>query len=256
MPSLQLQASTLIACARNPTWVTAGFAQRFAGPNGTNFDYSNEQKSKFNAGPKEYLEYRKAIEKELAARTPMLHKDSPEQATAVKFSTDEMKRRVGVDNPLLEKLIPEFGVACRRPTPGTGYLEALTAPNVRVVTDRIAKVTSEGIELTTGEVIPVDVIICATGFDVSYRPRFPIIGRGGVDLRERWKSRPTSYLAMAAAEMPNYFMFQGWLKIFLLIGRRLIRLTRSKLPRWTWLCDADHRACNKVYAEDDLQGTD
>lgn len=139
----------------------------------------------------------------------MLHKDSPEQAAAVKFSRDEMKRRLGSDHPLAEKLIPEFGVACRRPTPGTGYLEALTAPNVRVVTDEIEQVTKDGMRFSTGEQVDVDVLVCATGFDVSYRPRFPIIGRGGIDLRDKWKSRPTSYLAMAAADMPNYFMFQG-----------------------------------------------
>lgn len=33
----------------------------------------------------------------------------------------------------------------------------------------------------------VDTIICATGFDVSYRPRFPIVGKNGVDLADKWK---------------------------------------------------------------------
>ena len=38
----------------------------------------------------------------------------------------------------------------------------------------------------------VDTIVCATGFDNSYRPNFPLVGRNGADLREgprprRWK---------------------------------------------------------------------
>lgn len=209
VPQLQPKASNLVACARNPTWVTAGFAQKHAGPNGTNYDYTDEQKTNFREQQHHYQNYRKGIEKELAARTPMLHKDSPEQAAAVKFSREEMKRRLGTESPLIEKLLPDFGVACRRPTPGTGYLEALTTPNTRVVTDAISEVVADGIKFINGETTPVDVIVCATGFDVSYRPRFPIVGRGGVDLRERWKDRPTSYLALAAADMPNYFMFQG-----------------------------------------------
>ena len=34
---------------------------------------------------------------------------------------------------------------------------------------------------------PVDVVICATGFDEAYKPRFPIIGRHGIDLRDKWR---------------------------------------------------------------------
>jgi cation diffusion facilitator CzcD-associated flavoprotein CzcO len=49
-------------------------------------------------------------------------------------------------------------------------------------------------------------MICATGFDTSFRPRFSIIGRGGKDLREEWVDEPRSYLSIAAHGFPNYFM--------------------------------------------------
>lgn len=93
----------------------------------------------------------------------------------------------------------------RRPTPGVGYLEALSAKNARVVFDPIARVVEKGIELKTGETVELDVIICATGFDVSWRPHFPVIGRSGLDLSEHWKERPQAYLSFSVPNFPNYF---------------------------------------------------
>lgn len=37
-------------------------------------------------------------------------------------------------------------------------------------------------------------IVCATGFDSSYRPRYPLIGRDGRSLAEDWASHPEAYL--------------------------------------------------------------
>lgn len=49
----------------------------------------------------------------------------------------------------------------------------------------------------------LDVIVCATGFDVSFRPAFPIIGRGGVNIQDAWEKESRTYLGMFAAELPN-----------------------------------------------------
>lgn len=132
-------------------------------------------------------------------------KDSPEQAESVRFSMNDMKCKLGEDSPLLKHIIPDFAVGCRRPTPGNGYLEALTKDNVRVVTDSIAEIVPDGVKLRSGEVIPVDTFVCATGFDISFRPRYPIIGRDGISLSEQWKDKPTGYLSLAVPNMPNHF---------------------------------------------------
>jgi cation diffusion facilitator CzcD-associated flavoprotein CzcO len=65
-------------------------------------------------------------------------------------------------------------------------------------------VTAEGLKMVDGSKIVVDAIICATGFDTSYRPSFPLVGFE-MDLRELWKKEPTSYFSIAAAGIPNYF---------------------------------------------------
>lgn len=77
--------------------------------------------------------------------------------------------------------------------------------NVRVVFDHIDKIVAEGITLESGETINVDIIICATGFDLSWKPRFPIIGRNESSLHDQFAQRPTGYLGIAVQNMPNYF---------------------------------------------------
>lgn len=70
--------------------------------------------------------------------------------------------------------------------------------------------TSDGIRTVLGhETHGVDTIICATGFDLSCIPRFPIIGLNGVNLQDMWRENPRAYLSVTAANMPNYFGFLG-----------------------------------------------
>lgn len=116
-----------------------------------------------------------------------------------------MTRKLGEDSPLLKYMIPSFAVGCRRPTPGNGYLESLTKDNVRVVTSGIAEAVPDGIKLTTGEVISIDIFICATGFDISFRPRYPVVGLNGITLAEQWKVKPNAYLSLAVPNFPNHF---------------------------------------------------
>ena len=132
-------------------------------------------------------------------------KDTPEQAEARRYSENEMALKLKNNKELLEKMIPDFAVGCRRPTPGNGYLEALTSANVRVVTDEIQNIVPEGIMLKTGELLKVDIFVCATGFDISFCPRFPLVGRNERSLSDQWTEKPEAYLSLAAENFPNYF---------------------------------------------------
>lgn len=58
--------------------------------------------------------------------------------------------------------------------------------------------------MADGSTIVADTIICATGFDTSYKPAFPVVGFEK-DLRELWEDEPKSYFSIAAAGIPNYF---------------------------------------------------
>lgn len=92
-----------------------------------------------------------------------------------------------------------------RLTPGVGYLEALVEDNVTVIGDSILKFTANGVVTEKGVEIKADVIICATGFDTSYRPSFKVTGKQGQDLNDIWIDKPQSYLSIAVSGFPNYF---------------------------------------------------
>lgn len=139
----------------------------------------------------------------------MTLKGSPEQLGAVELFTGNMKRRLAGKPALADDLLPSFPPVCRRLTPGPGYLEALTDPKVDVITTAIQTVDEHGIITTDGQHRTVDAIVCATGFDTTFCPRFPIVGKNGVSLAEKWKAVPSTYLSLATDEFPNYFISLG-----------------------------------------------
>lgn len=120
-----------------------------------------------------------------------------------------MKRRLARKPELLNEIMPSFPPACRRLTPGPGYLEALADDKVDVITSDIVKAVADGIVTADGKHHPIDALVCATGFDTSFTPRFPIIGQDGLSLAERWKEVPETYIAIAVDKFPNYFISLG-----------------------------------------------
>ncbi|TDZ17950.1 putative sterigmatocystin biosynthesis monooxygenase stcW [Colletotrichum orbiculare MAFF 240422] len=120
----------------------------------------------------------------------------------------QMKEKL--HSPLLEnKLIPGWSVGCRRLTPGFNYLESLTEPNVEVVCGEITKITESVCFVDDGQPYSFDVLICATGFDTSFKPRCPIVGPSGDNLQDTWSENPESYFGVAVADFPNYFLVLG-----------------------------------------------
>ncbi|KAL1865924.1 hypothetical protein VTK73DRAFT_5008 [Phialemonium thermophilum] len=205
VPSIQPIVKELHSFIKSPTWITAGFAQRFAGPDGGNFQ---SQKARLRDDPAAYLEYRKMIEAEIGQRFRFLMKGGPEATEARRAK--EMRRKLKGNQEIADAIIPKnFAVGCRRPTPGEGFLESLIAPNVRVHTKQMQRITETGFVAHDMTVHDVDVIICATGFDTSWVPRFPVVARGK-NLQDVWRGKtPLSYLAVGVPEFPNYFTFAG-----------------------------------------------
>jgi cation diffusion facilitator CzcD-associated flavoprotein CzcO len=50
------------------------------------------------------------------------------------------------------------------------------ADNAEVVTEEIDQVTEEGLITRDGKLHKVDIIVCATGFNTSFKPNFHLIG--------------------------------------------------------------------------------
>jgi cation diffusion facilitator CzcD-associated flavoprotein CzcO len=98
-------------------------------------------------------------------------------------------------------------VGCRRLTPGKGYLDALIKPNVEVIGSGISKVVPEGVIIGEGHLVRLDALIMATGFDTTYRPRFDLVGRNGVNLVDAWGETDAveAYMGITIPTHPNYF---------------------------------------------------
>ncbi|KAK5461406.1 hypothetical protein LTS15_003469 [Exophiala xenobiotica] len=197
---------------RGRTWLSPTFAREkvdLMGKGLDNFSFSPEDIKRFQTDPDFYEKFRKDIELELQTVHAVTMRGTPEQLGAVEVFTENMRRRLAGKPALVDTLMPSFPPVCRRLTPGPGYLEALTDPKVDVITTGIEKVDAEGIITTDGQHHPVDAIICATGFDTTFCPRFPLTGKGGASLADKWKDVPSTYLSLATDEFPNYFISLG-----------------------------------------------
>ncbi|KAF2846858.1 FAD/NAD(P)-binding domain-containing protein [Plenodomus tracheiphilus IPT5] len=207
VPQLQPIVKHMYSINRSKGWISPHFASQFA-PEGPNTIFTKEQQLRWEKDKDGFLAYRREIEAYLNGSFELYHKNSDLQKWASENYRETMCERLGYNEELIKKLVPDEQVGCRRLTPGYGYLEALASNNVAVKTDAIKEITSSGLRMGDGSFLKVDAIICATGFDTSYRPAFPVVAFGR-DLRDAWKDEPRSYLSIAAAGIPNYFIMSG-----------------------------------------------
>ncbi|KAF2094347.1 flavin-binding monooxygenase [Rhizodiscina lignyota] len=212
VPELQPIVGKMKAFIRSPTWIAP--SQGFVDPKNEgpkNFHYTAAEKRKFREDPDEFLRYRKRIESDMNRTFDTFVKDSPKQKEAIHVFAKIMKDRLGGNEELASRLTPKFGVGCRRLTPGQNFLESLVKENVEVISDEIDHIEAEGLVTADGKLHKVDAIVCATGFNTTYRPRFKLVGRQGIPLFDLWADTNAveAYLAMAIPGFPNYFMFLG-----------------------------------------------
>ena len=132
-------------------------------------------------------------------------------------ASDFIKRKIAaqVDDPAVrEKLIPKgFPFGTRRPSVDGGYFATFNRANVSLVDiseTPISAFTKTGIRTSDAE-YPFDVIIYATGFDAFTGSllKFPIIGRNGLRLGEKWSAGPKSLLGICVHDFPNMFIIVG-----------------------------------------------
>ncbi|KAL5050819.1 hypothetical protein BDW71DRAFT_203538 [Aspergillus fruticulosus] len=207
LPQMQRTASKLVTYIRSATWIAANFAAEFT-PGGKNFRYTEEQKRKFRENPAELFRLRKTVEHGFNKQFLTFLRDSADQEAAYKGFKETMQKRLKNNPSLCEKLIPSWQVGCRRITPGDGYLEALQEPNVSVEFNPILEITETGIR-TSNSTEEFDIIVCATGFDTTFSPSWKLAGKNGIRLADQWQDRPEAYFGICAANMPNYFIFNG-----------------------------------------------
>jgi cyclohexanone monooxygenase len=137
----------------------------------------------------------------------------PANDTAAEF----IRRKIGeqIEDPAIrDKLTPKgHPFAARRPSVDSGYFAAFNRANVELADIKDAPIVEfvpTGIR-TTAKQHDLDIVIFATGFDAFtgslLKPE--IVGRDGVNLRDKWGDGPTTFLGVAVAGFPNLLIVAG-----------------------------------------------
>jgi len=124
----------------------------------------------------------------------------------------EYLRAEFADRPdLLEAVVPDYPPFAKRFIRDNGiWAGTLKRDNVRLVTERIDEITAEGVRTGNGTLHPADVIIYGTGFQAAdFLTPMKVVGRGGVELHERWGGDARAYLGITLPGYPNLFLLYG-----------------------------------------------
>ncbi|KAL2414236.1 FAD-binding monooxygenase tazF [Exophiala dermatitidis] len=170
--------------------------------------YTSKDKRQFQ-DPEKHRQYRKMLQHGMNRGFRIYRKGSIQNATSTETTIVRMRQALNNNETLCKQLIPDWTLGCRRLTPGEGYLESFLLPNVTLEKSPIETITATGIRTLSGSQYDLDVLICATGFDTSHIPHYPVTGRDGITLAKKWNPEPESYLSLACPDMPNYFIFTG-----------------------------------------------
>ncbi|WP_179614982.1 flavin-containing monooxygenase [Nocardioides marinisabuli] len=124
---------------------------------------------------------------------------------------DYVESKVGHVPHLRDHSIPDYAPLARRLVIDNGWFDALLRSNVSLEVSSIEEIVPEGVRLVGGEVVPLDVLILATGFHVSrYFHPATYRGRDGLTLDEAWSGDGArAYLGLTMPGFPNFYSLYG-----------------------------------------------
>jgi 4-hydroxyacetophenone monooxygenase len=127
------------------------------------------------------------------------------------FLTKYILAELGERTDLVDKCVPTYPPYGKRPLLDAGWFRTVARPDVDLVTDRVARITPRGVVTATGEEIPADVLVLATGFqNLNLLAPIEVRGRSGRTLRETWgEDDATAHLGITVPDFPNFFMLLG-----------------------------------------------
>lgn len=151
---------------------------------------------------------------------PLLRKDSswPHPGRAVNERNDRhriemlahIKAELGSRDDLIAKSTPGYPPFGKRILLDNGWYQAIKSPKVELVTDAVEAITSEGVRVVDGTERSADIIVYATGFDMTtMAARLNVTGRRGAVLGQVWRDDPRAFLGIAVPSFPNFFMMGG-----------------------------------------------
>ena len=121
-----------------------------------------------------------------------------------------------VDDPeVAESLKPYYRQFCKRPCFHDEYLPTFNRPNVHLVDTQgrgVDRITSTSV-VANGEEFAVDCIVFATGFEVgtdyTRRAGYQMVGREGVQLKDKWADGMRTLHGLHTHGFPNLFIISN-----------------------------------------------
>ena len=195
IPEIAKTVGHLDIYQRTPNWVRPR-----GGP------YTDEQRARFRADPAVVQAERDTIWHWVNTLQTYSNEDAQRESVAV--CLEHLK--IVADPETRARLTPDHQFGCKRPLISNDWYPTFNRPNVALVTDAIARVTSAGIVTVDGTERPADAIILATGFDTArFLSAIPVTGRGGRRLADAWVDGAEAYLGITVSGFPNLFMLYG-----------------------------------------------
>lgn len=164
----------------------------------------------------------------------LMNEEANEQVA--EFVRGKIKQVVN-DPVTAEKLTPRgYPIFARRPCLDSNYYETFNEPHVHLVDcleHGIEALTENGVK-TSKEVVELDTLILATGFDgmTGALLNFEVTGRNGLQLNQKWQDGAKSYLGLMMSGFPNMFMICGPNSPSVLAN--IISLNEQNV---NWICD-------------------
>lgn len=126
-----------------------------------------------------------------------------------KWALDNLEQNV-TDPALRARLTPDYPIGGKRILIHDDFFPALGRPNVELVTERIERITEDGVVTADGTTHAVDVLIFATGFRTNpFLAPMKIEGLGGRSLEVDWSHGARAYYGVTMTGYPNLFMLYG-----------------------------------------------
>ena len=176
------------------------------------------EKSALEVDPDERLEtYRQGFEKGSLVGMMLAYNDLLTNKEANDTAAEYVRSRIReivADPEVAENLSPrDHPIATKRPCLDTNYYATYNRPNVTLVnlrTTPLVEITEKGLR-TAEQEYEFDSIVFATGFDAMTGAlvAFPIEGRDGLLLRDKWAAGPRTNLGVSTAGFPNMFIITG-----------------------------------------------
>lgn len=168
--------------------------------------YTPEQQARFRSDPSAAALERETIWGWVDAIQTL---DDP--ATLADSRAVCLKNLEAVQDPeTRRKLTPDYPFGGKRPLISNDFYPTFNRPKVHLITEPIARITSDAVVTADGTARKVDTIILATGFDtMRFLSAVPITGRGGRRLEDAWAHAPEAYLGITVSGFPNLFMLYG-----------------------------------------------